>query len=363
VIAGGSLLARTRLCRLVSVSMLLAAAAGCAYSAAAAAPGLPHVTAVVLPRDHGAHAGFQSEWWYTAGTLADSAGHPYFWFATAWAAQAGMIARVNVVDLRQDRIVLAQQYLSLRPPAQGQTSMRVGAFRLGWRRGGALGRWSVAATTAAGRLELRLVPGQPYVLHGTHGIIQQGPGGLSAYYSEPRLAARGVLELGRRSIGVHGEGWFDHQWGNFLADPGALRWNWFACQLRDGRSLMLYQFLDRHDRPSGIVAGTLAYGSGRVKHLRRFSATGLSPFVRPSGARARYPLRWRLHVPALKLTLTLRSRARHQYIVNQLIPSFWEGAAAITSGPPGSCIVESSREVPAKLAPPTASELSAALPR
>lgn len=361
MVAGPPLLARPSGRRLVALGLVLAAGLGCVYGAAAAAPVLPRVRAVALPRDHGAHAGFQSEWWYTAGTLADHAGHPYFWFATVWASRMGMVARANVVDLRHDRIVLARQYLSLTPPAQGQTSMRVGAFSLDWRRGGPLGRWSVDATTVAGRLALKLLPGQPYVVHGAHGIIQQGPGGLSAYYSEPRLAARGVLELGSRRIGVDGEGWLDHQWGNFLADPGSLRWNWFACQLRDGRSLMLYQFLDQRDRPSGTVAGTLADGRGRVEHMRRFSATGLGPFVRPRGARARYPLRWRLQVPALKLTLTLRSRARHQYIVNQLIPSFWEGAAAITSGPPGSCIVESSREVPAKPALLAASELSAAL--
>ena len=66
--------------------------------------------------------------------------------------------------------------------------------------------------------------------------------------------------------------------------------------------------------------------------------------VRPSGARTSYPLRWRVHIPALKLALTLRSRARHQYIANQLLPSFWEGAAAITNGPAGDCIVESSRQ-------------------
>jgi predicted secreted hydrolase len=363
VIAGGFPLARTRVRRLVAVGVLLAAAVGWVHGAAAGPSLLPRVRPVMLPRDHGAHAGFQSEWWYTAGTLADSAGHPYFWFATVWAAQVGMTARVNVVDLRQDRIVLAQQYLLLTPPAQEQTLMRVGAFSLGWRRGGALGSWSVTATTAAGSLMLRLLPRQPYVVHGRHGIIQQGPGGRSAYYSEPRLAAGGVLALGRLHIRVHGEGWFDHQWGNFLGDPAALRWNWFACQFRDGRSLMLYQFLDRHDRPSGIVTGTLAYGSGRVKHLGRFTATSSRPFVRPSGARTRYPLRWRLDVPALKLTLKLRSRARHQYIVNKLIPSFWEGAAAITSGPAGSCIVESSREAPAKLTPPAASELTAALAR
>lgn len=107
---------------------------------------------------------------------------------------------------------------------------------------------------------------------------------------------------------------------------------------------MLYQFLDRRDRPSGIVAGTLDNGRGKVTHLQRFSTVELRPFVRPRGAGTSYPLRWRVHIPALKLSLTLRSRARHQYIANQLLPSFWEGAAAITNGPPGNCIVESSRQ-------------------
>jgi predicted secreted hydrolase len=332
-----------RVYRLVALGVVLAAALG-GVARATAGPVVPRVRAVALPRDHVAHTGFQIEWWYTAGTFADSSGHPYFWFATVWATGQGMTARLNVVDLRRDRIVLARQYLSATPPAEGQRSMRFGTFSLGWLPRGALGRWSVDATTPRGRLVLSLRPGQPYVLHGVHGIIQQGSGGPSAYYSEPRLAAHGVLELGRLRIAVHGQGWLDHQWGNFASDPGALRWNWFACQLRDGRNLMLYQFLNRQDRPSGTVAGTLDNGRGKVTHLRRFSATGLGPFVRPSGARTSYPLRWRLHIPAVKLALTLRSRARHQYIANQLLPSFWEGAAAITTGPPGNCIVESSRE-------------------
>jgi predicted secreted hydrolase len=322
---------------------LVAALGSVAFATAVAAT--PRARPVALPRDHGAHPGFQIEWWYTVGTLHDSAGHPYFWFGTVWATPLGMTARVNVVDLRRDRIVLAQQYLSATPPVAGQTSMRVGTFTLGWKRTSTLGRWSVRATTPAGRLELSLRPSQPYVLHGTDGVIEQGPGGPSAYYSEPRLAAGGVLEIGARRIAVHGQGWFDHQWGNFAAAAGALRWNWFACQLSDGRNLMLYQFLNQQDRPSGIVAGTIDNGRGKVTHLRRFSGTGLGPFVRPTGARTRYPLRWHLYVPAVKLSLTLRARARHQFIVNKLLPSFWEGAAAITSGPPGNCVVESTREV------------------
>jgi hypothetical protein len=49
-------------------------------------------------------------------------------------------------------------------------------------------------------------------------------------------------------------------------------------------------------------------------------------------------------VPAAHLDITIAARARHQFIANQYLPGFWEGAAAITSGTPGGCIVESTRE-------------------
>ena len=74
-----------------------------------------------------------------------------------------------------------------------------------------------------------------------------------------------LLAEGRR-LAVHGQGWFDHQWGNFPTDQNSLRWNWFACQLGDGRSLMLYEFLTANDAPSGI-RGTLVLRDGRASHL------------------------------------------------------------------------------------------------
>jgi predicted secreted hydrolase len=146
---------------------------------------------------------------------------------------------------------------------------------------------------------------------------------------------------------VHGLGWLDHQWGNFATDPGALRWNWFACQLRDGRDLMLYEFLDASGRPTRYRAASFVSRTGRVSHPVRFTVSERGPFVRPMGAATTYPLGWRLEVPGAGLRLTIRARARHQYIHNTLVPSFWEGAAEVIAGPAGGCIVESSREVTA----------------
>jgi predicted secreted hydrolase len=187
------------------------------------------------------------------------------------------------------------------------------------------------------------------MLHGRRGVIQQGPGGRSAYYSQPRLGAAGTLSIGRRRLHLRGQGWFDHQWGNFAGTPDALRWDWFACQFRDGRNLMLYQFLDARDRPvARYREGTLLGRHNDITHLRRFSASPRPPFVRPPDARATYPLGWRLHVPRAGVDVTLRARARQQFIHNRFVPSFWEGAATVTRGARAACIVENSREVPAR---------------
>jgi len=301
----------------------------------------------MLPRDQGAHPGFGIEWWYTSGTLTGADHRPYFWFATIWSAMGGLVARVNVVDLRANRVVLSRSYLSMTPPTQGQTQFAVGAFKLRLRSGGKLGRWGVDVSNPAGdRFVLDLIPRQPYMLNGHDGIIQQGSGGQSAYYSAPRLAARGTLRLNGTATRVSGLGWLDHQWGNFGMNPGALKWNWFACQFQNGTDLMLYQFLNQANGPSGRQTGTLLTTGGAAKELTRFTIKPVGPSIRPAGATATYPLVWRLRVPATKIDITIRARARNQFITNQFVPSFWEAASEITTGATGRCTVESSREGP-----------------
>ena len=324
--------------------------------AGASSPGTPALTPVVLPRDHASHPGFGIEWWYTAGRLTDAQGGRYFYFATVWSAAPGLVARINVVDLRHDRIVADREYVNLIPLHRRTTTIRAGGYLLSWRPRGPWGVWSLTASAMGGlpslpasapapqgALTLHLVPEQPYVLNGTHGIIRQGLA-PSAYYSAPRLAVAGTLVADGRRLAVHGQGWFDHQWGNFPTDQSSLHWNWFGCQLADGRALMLYQFLTPNGVPSGTQGGTLVLRDGRGRHLQRFTITPQGPLLRPAGAQATYPQAWSLSIPAAHLKLSLRSLATNQFIWMAFVPSFWEGAAAITHGSPGSCVVESTRE-------------------
>ncbi len=340
-VAGGSFAATgTRVA--AATGTRVAPATGTPVAGAVTPPALRPVT---LPRDQGAHPAYQVEWWYTAGTLSDHSGRRYFWFATAWAGRGVVLAKLNIVDLRADRIVLSREYVSPDTLRGGQTTMGASGFTLRWRAGGRWGRWSVdAPVPGAGRLRLSLTPVTGYVLEGPHGIVREGPGATSAYYSAPRLAATGTLTLRGRSRRVSGQGWFDHQWGNFLADRASWHWNWFACQFRDGSDLMLYQFITPAGRPTGAQSGTFVAADGAVSHPRRYTVTPLAPVIHPTGASGAYPLRWRLRVPSAGVYITLDARARHQFIANRYIPGFWEGAAAITSGRPGGCIVESTRE-------------------
>lgn len=316
-----------------------------AGAGAAAAASLPALLPVVLPRDHGAHPAFQIEWWYTAGTVANQRGRDYFWFATVWAGEGFLAARVNVVDLRADRIVLSKEYVAMGSLRSRQTAIGVDAFNLRWRPRGVLGSWSVdAPVTGRGRLRLSLTPIQRYVLNGPQGIVREGPGARSAYYSDPRLAASGTLVLDGRPSRLRGQGWFDHQWGNFVTNSASWHWNWFACQFKGGSDLMLYQFINPAGRPTGVQDGTFVSAREGVRHPRQFAVVPLRPVIRPPDATGRYPLRWRLIVPSARLKITLQARARSQFIANQYLPGFWEGAAAITSGAQGGCIVESTRE-------------------
>jgi predicted secreted hydrolase len=336
----------------VAAALAVAVPAGAGASSA----GTPALTPIVLPRDHGSHPGFGIEWWYTTGRLTDAQGGRYFYFATVWSAAAGLVARVNVVDVRHDRIVADREYVNLTPLRGRTTTIRAGGYVVSWRPRGPGGMWSITASATGdlaslpapapapqGALTLRLVSEQPYVLHGTRGIIRQGPA-PSAYYSAPRLAVTGTLDADGRKLAVHGEGWFDHQWGNFPTAQSSLHWNWFACQLADGRALMLYQFLSPNGVPSGIQSGTLVLRDGRGRHLQRLTISPHRPFLRPAGAQATYPQAWTLSIPAAHLKLSLRSLAANQFIWMAFVPGFWEGAAAITHGPPGRCVVESTRE-------------------
>jgi len=330
------------------VLALSAVSLGVATAPAAAVMVPPAVQPVVLPRDHAPHPGFGMEWWYSAGRIEDRTGRAYSYFATIWSTPAALLAHVNLIDLSTGETVVSRDQVArgLTADAGSPLDVAVGDTSYRWRASGARGVFTVHAVTPTGRLELRLTPRRAYVLHGRKGVIQQGIGGPSAYYSATRLAVRATWVDGSTTTPLAGEGWFDHQWGNFQSVPSAMRWDWFACRLDDGRDLMLYRFLDTKNQPlSDRFVGTLVSKTGKVRHLDGFQVQERAPIVpRPDlGAGVEFPLGWRLRVPEANLDLTLKTMSQRQFIKILGAGTIWEGAAKIVRGPKGLCFVEDSR--------------------
>ena len=281
--------------RMRSASLLLVGPLVVLVSAGAVwAVTLPALVPVVLPRDHGAHPGFQVEWWYTAGTVAASRGDDYFWFATVWASSGALVARVNVVDLQlRSRRALAGVHevcgsrRAIRPGSTSAASTWAGS------RTGAWGRWSVDAPVGAARaaavgpdpgpavrpqrLEAGSLPRETGPVRPTTPIPGWPPRGRSSSTVDPPASA---ARAGSTTSGATSP-----------SNPSSMHWNWFACQFANRSDLMLYQFIT----PAGSRPGSSRQASSQLGRNGHPSACGSRsrpsrPTIRPPGATGTYPL-------------------------------------------------------------------------
>jgi predicted secreted hydrolase len=302
-------------------ALLLALGASAAPAAEEPAwePVLPGLE-LAYPRDHGAHAAHQTEWWYLTGNLEDAAGRRFGYQFTIF--RRGLTPQPLEADASPLRArALYAGHLAVTDAGAGRTRF---AERL--RRGAApfarashedldlvLEDWSLArrdddtlllraADPGAGiALELELTPRKPLVLHGEGGWSRKGeaPGNASAYASWTRLATRGTLRLDDEALAVTGGSWFDHEFGSSVLEEGTLGWDWFGLQLDDGRELMAFHLRRVGGDLASASAGTLVEPDGTVRHLGHadFAIEALERWTSPRTG-ASYPSAWRLSVPA-----------------------------------------------------------------
>jgi predicted secreted hydrolase len=205
-----------------------------------------------------------------------------------------------------------------------------------------LDRWRLASrgdgfslTAPAGNiaLDLELTPQLPPVLQGDGGLSQKSaePGNASYYYSLPRIAARGgLVDADGRRHAVEGLAWLDREWSSSALGADQVGWDWFALQLDDGRSLMLYQLRRRDGSADPHSSGTLVGAGGEAAPLRAgdFTLTPQDHWRAPTGER--YPVRWRLRVPAHAIDWTVTTPLAAQLFDGSV--RYWEGAVEVTEG-------------------------------
>jgi predicted secreted hydrolase len=309
-----------------------------------------------FPKDHGAHPGYRTEWWYYTGNLRSQTGDHYGFQLTffrsqisppgadktwpdppsAWRTQQIYLAHAAVSDIAGKRHLQAElvsrEALSMagvlhRPPETvvylKNWSARIGAEAQ-----------VLHVDTDEFSYELTLKPVKPPVLHGRAGYSLKGssPERASCYYSYTRHAVEGQLTIGGKTMAVRGQGWMDHEFSTAVLEPGIKGWDWFSLQLSDQTEIMLFLLRTDDGGISAVSGGTFVDPDGNTRAVGKeeFAMTILDTWKSPH-SKAVYPSRWRLQVFPVSLDLTIFPNLPDQEMQTSGSTgvTYWEGSVSI----------------------------------
>lgn len=315
-----------------------------------------------FPRDHWAHAGFKTEWWYVTGQLRpvgeDSIrfGYQFTFFRvgvlenapdleSAWASANVIMGHAAITDLASGQHRFSEILYRETP--------FLGGFRtypdsvIAWSRApaGTDGTWHISWN--GGAFDLSMVDEErrfglslstratkPQVFQGPNGYSRKAvgdPRNASLYYSFTRLGTTGTVTFEGQRFPVTGESWMDKEFGSNQLAEDQIGWDWFSLQLADGRDLMLYRLRDAEGAESYRHA-TVVDRNGAARFLDDTAWTLTPDGIWESPTTdARYPISWRLSAPALDLDVRIRPLLDDQENVSTLVPNlyYWEGAVAV----------------------------------
>ena len=304
-----------------------------------------------FPRDHASHPDFKTEWWYYSGHLRTEEGLRFGYQLTffrlgvgpslrgdsrsRWAARDLYLAHFAISDLQQRRFLYWERRSR---GALGSAGASIETFKVwngNWAADGDGKAHHLSASVDGHVIDLTLAPTKPPAIHGKNGVSQkaEGVGRASHYYSLSRMATEGTLTYAGKARKVTGSSWMDHEFGSNQLTASQVGWDWIALQLEDGTELMFYRLRQRDGKPDAHSSGSLIHPEGRVEYLP-LSAFRLEPqetWQSPKSG-GRYPIRWRVQVPAPRIDLTVQAAFPDQELdtkgSTQII--YWEGSVAVT---------------------------------
>ncbi|MBZ5576729.1 MAG: carotenoid 1,2-hydratase [Acidobacteriia bacterium] len=299
-----------------------------------------------FPRDHFDHPEFRTEWWYYTGNVHAGNGHRYgfelVFFRqgqrrgpsdnpSAWRVDDLYLAHLALTDIDGKRFHSHQRLNRAGPGIAGaslaQTRIWNGNWESKWDPNS--GRQTLSAVAEDLRFTLRLTPRKPPILNGENGLSQkaEGVGKASYYVSFPLLAVEGSVN----NMDVTGTAWMDHEWFTHQLESFQAGWDWFSVQLENNTEFMLFQLRHLDGTVDPYSSGTYIDPNGRATHLRRsdFQLQPLEFWTSPS-THARYPIRWRISIPSLRVAMECAAAIPDQELVSEdtTAPTYWEGAVA-----------------------------------
>ena len=303
-----------------------------------------------FPRDHAAHFGFQSEWWYFTGHVVADDGRRFGYELTffryglrpgdprpargesGWRGNQVYPVHLAITDERGQRFVFDERF-AREALGMGRASDRALDVKAD--------RWTLRGSSPfvlnaqAERVGVSLVQvaEKAPAVHGRGGVSVKGACATCAshYYSMTRLRTRGALRYGGRTFRVAGVSWMDHEFGSDELQRGQVGWDWFSVQLDDRREIMSYRLRMKDGSVVPESSGSLVDARGGMRYLARdavvVGTTGTWTSPHTGGV---YPSGWRVRVPSAGVDATLVPTVLDQELVGTAGGvSYWEGAVDV----------------------------------
>jgi predicted secreted hydrolase len=121
----------------------------------------------------------------------------------------------------------------------------------------------------------------------------------------------------------------DHERFTHQIEENQAGWDWFSAQLDDGTELMLFELRLKDGLIDPHSSGTFIGRDGRQRHLRAADFT-----LEPRAYSGKYPVLWRIRVPALGIDLECRAALPDQELRGEGV-RYWEGAVTYSGSHTG----------------------------
>ncbi|UCD78955.1 MAG: carotenoid 1,2-hydratase [Desulfobacterales bacterium] len=309
-----------------------------------------------FPKDHGAHPGYRTEWWYYTGNLKSGNGDLYGFQLTffrsrisppdsekkwprepsAWRTSQVYLAHAAVSDISSGQHLYAEDAsraaLGLAGVFQADPITKV--FLKNWSTSVEADLHILKVNAAEFSYDLKFKAAKPAIMHGDRGYSLKGstPERASCYYSFTRLEGQGSITIGGDTVAVTGSAWMDHEYSTAPLEPGLIGWDWFSLQLSDQTEIMIFLLRKEDGGLHPASSGTFIGPTGRARHLASgdFGVAVLDTW-KSRHTRASYPTHWRMQIAPLSIDLTLHANLPDQEMrtSGSTGVTYWEGSVSI----------------------------------
>ncbi len=291
---------------------------------------------VVLPDADSFHPDQEVQWWYWTGHLKDETGKKYgfeivFFAFDSWIFFRNQLAQAAITDIDRKSYHYMEhvKYCSLPKKLEEKFELQVNKGRRKLVSAlGANGKDSLYCEVDDYILDIDLESLEKPVIHYNGRAHHYCFGGYTYYYSRERMKTQGTIKIKDKTYKVEGISWFDRQYGD-LYRAIFKGWQWFAIELFDGGTIMLYDFLNKGTEKEKF--GSITYKNETMKlGSNDYKVVILGKWKCPR-TNIEFPSGWRVELEdrELRIEPVLKSQALVAKHVFWIGPEYWEGACDV----------------------------------